>query len=177
MGRPSHRPRPVSRPGLWLRRPASWLAQTGHQAGLLSEAAGLVAGRDRCQAGQAPEPAGPKAGPGRFPGRHDRDGDGGGAMVTTASKRGRGEAGRRPKRKRCSPGTRGEGRGGSAGTAAADSVTRPPAGVERERRDSSSRKLPSTPLSARRERSSRRSSLSASIYAGRTGTTTTSSVA
>ena len=54
-----------------------------------------MAGPDRCQAGQAPEPAGPKAGPDRFPGRHDRDGDGGGAMVTTARKRGRGSKGRR----------------------------------------------------------------------------------
>ena len=47
------------------------------QAGAVPEAAGLVAGPDRDQAGLASEPTGPKAGPGRFPGRHDRDGDGG----------------------------------------------------------------------------------------------------
>ena len=43
----------------------------------MPEAAGLVAGPDQGQAGLASEPTGPKAGPGRFPGRHDRDGDGG----------------------------------------------------------------------------------------------------
>ena len=44
-----------------------------------------------------------------------------------------------------------------------------------ERTDSSRRRPPSTPPSVRRERSSRRSSLQASIYAGRTGTPATSS--
>ena len=41
----------------------------------MAEATGLLAGPDRGQAGAASEPTGPKAGPGRFPGRHDRDGD------------------------------------------------------------------------------------------------------
>ena len=70
-------------------------AQAGFQTGPVSDAAGLLAGPDRCQAGAVPEaaglvagphrgqagaasePTGPKAGPGRFPGRSYGDGDDG----------------------------------------------------------------------------------------------------
>ena len=43
-GRPVNRPRPVSRPGQWPRPPASGPAQTGCQAGALTEQAGSTAG-------------------------------------------------------------------------------------------------------------------------------------
>ena len=68
-GRPTDRPRPVSRPASYPRQPAHWPAQTGHQAGHGPEGTGLVVGPDRGQAGQASEPAGLKAGPGREHGR------------------------------------------------------------------------------------------------------------
>ena len=51
MGRPTGRPRPVCRPGVWQKRPASVPAQTG------------------VQAGRWPEPTGRGAGPGRALGR------------------------------------------------------------------------------------------------------------
>ena len=54
-------------------------------------------------------------------------------------------------------------------------MVRPAGGEEGGRLDSSRRRPPSMPPSARRERSSRRSSLQASIDAGRTGTTASSS--
>ena len=71
--------------------PATTSAQAGPQAGPVSEAAAPLAGPDRDQAGLASEPTGPKAGPGRFPGQHDRDGDGAtDGTVTTARSSGKG---------------------------------------------------------------------------------------
>ena len=70
LGWPTDRPRPAHRPGTGLNRPASWPAQTGHQAGSVPEAAGLPAGPNRSPGRASARGCRPPGRPGRFPGRH-----------------------------------------------------------------------------------------------------------
>ena len=158
--------RPGCRPGGDPRPPAFGRPWLGNQAGWVPKAAGLVPAQAETRPGTCPShPALGRTG--RGPGRRTVTAGSGGDARLPAAEEGEGEReGARVDAELTRK--RGEGRGGMEETAAAESMARPAAGVERKRLDSSSRRLPSLAPSAIRERSSRRSLLSASICAGRT---------